>query len=74
MGIRDLKIEIRMESPAAAAAVSFALSAPKGRTKDDLRKLEITLAPEHGQWRIYNIVEQSDRPRPSICARNSRRS
>jgi hypothetical protein len=64
-GIRDLKIEIRMESPARAqAAVFFALSAPKGRTKDDLRKLEITLAPEHGQWRIYNIVEQSDPAAP----------
>ena len=60
-GIWDLKIETQMQGPSHALAdVSFALSAPKGRTKDDLRKLQITLVPERGQWRIYNILDESD--------------
>jgi hypothetical protein len=48
----------------ALAGVSFALSAPKSRTRDDFRKLEITLVPERGQWRIYNIVDESDPKAP----------
>ena len=59
-GIWDLKIDIQMESPKRAlATVSFALFAPKDRTDDSLSKLKITLVPEDGQWRIYNIVDES---------------
>jgi hypothetical protein len=59
-GIWDLKIQVQMESPKRAeATVSFAMSAPKGRAKDDLRRLRITLVPEGGQWRIYDILDQS---------------
>lgn len=64
-GIWDLAIEVQMETPARILAhVTFALSAPKARRKDDLRKLEITLVPERGQWRIYNILDQSDPKAP----------
>jgi hypothetical protein len=65
-GIWDLKIEIgMMQDPNLALAdVTFALSAPNGRKKDDLRKLQFTLAPEHGQWRIYDIVDDSDPKAP----------
>jgi hypothetical protein len=60
-GVWDLNIEIQMVSPNRALAdVSFARSAPKGRTKDDLRKLKYTLVLERGQWRIYNILDESD--------------
>ena len=69
-GIWDLKIEIQMQGPSRALAdVSFALSAPKRRTKDDLRKLEITLVPERGQWRIYDIVDKSDPKAPFYMRR-----
>ncbi len=58
-GIWDLKIEVSQDSPQTARAqVSF--YAFKRRSKDDFSKLVITLAPEHGQWRIHNIVNESD--------------
>jgi hypothetical protein len=65
-GIWDLKIDVQMmKDPSLALAdVTFALSAPKGRTKDDLRKLQITLVPERGQWRIYNVLDESDPKAP----------
>jgi hypothetical protein len=64
-GIWDLKIEIQMQGPNQALAdVTFALSAPNGRKKDDLRKLQFTLAPVRGQWRIYDIVDDSDPKAP----------
>jgi hypothetical protein len=65
-GIWDLKIEIQMmqDPNLALADVTFALSAPNGRKKDDLRKLQFTLAPERGQWRIYDIVDDSDPKAP----------
>ncbi len=64
-GIWDLKIDVKAESPQRAQAkVSFSLFAPKDRTKDSFRSLEITLVPERGQWRIYNIVDQSDPKAP----------
>ncbi len=60
-GIWDLKIDVRIESPQRAqASVSFALSPPKDRQKDALRKLVMTLVPEHGGWRIYDIRDESD--------------
>ncbi len=65
-GIWDLKIEIQMQGTNRALAdVSFALVPPKGRTKDNLYKLRMTLVPERGQWRIYNIVDESDPKEPS---------
>jgi len=64
-GIWDLKIEIQMQGPNRALAdVSFALAPPKGRPKDGLYKLRMTLVPERGQWRIYNIVDESDPKEP----------
>lgn len=64
-GIWDLKIDVHLETPERAqAAVSFALSAPKGRLKDALRKLAITLAVENGAWRIYDIVDITDPAAP----------
>jgi hypothetical protein len=59
-GIFDLKIDVQVETPQRAnASVSFALFAPSGKDKGDLRKLRITLVPERGQWRIFNIVSLS---------------
>ncbi|MGB6744328.1 MAG: DUF3828 domain-containing protein [Terracidiphilus sp.] len=64
-GIWDLKIDVHFDTPERAkAAVSFALSAPKDRPKDSLRKLEFTLAQENGEWRIYDIVDRSDPAAP----------
>jgi hypothetical protein len=65
VGIWDLKIEVQMQDPNRALAdVSFALFAPVGRARDDLRTLKYTLVPERGQWRIYNIVDESYPPGP----------
>jgi hypothetical protein len=64
-GIWDLKIDINVESPQRAVAeVSFAVFAPKDRPKDPLTRLQITLVPERGQWRIYNVVDESDPKAP----------
>jgi len=60
-GIWDLKIDVRVENPQRAQAnLTFALSPPKDRPKDALRKLVFTLVPEHGAWRIYDIRDESD--------------
>jgi hypothetical protein len=60
-GIWDLKIDLQAVNPQRVTAiVTFSLAAPKGRAKDSYRKLEITLAPEQGGWRIYDIVDESD--------------
>jgi hypothetical protein len=64
-GIWDLNIEVLMQDPGHALAnVTFALSAPNGRKKEDLRKLHMTLVPERGQWRIDDIVDESDPKQP----------
>lgn len=64
-GIWDLNFEIQtQDSGHAFANVSLALAAPNGRTSNDLRKLQITLVPERGQWRIYDILDQSDPKAP----------
>ena len=58
-GIWDLKIAIEMpDSARAIAFVSFSLS--KDSSASDRRSLEITLAPEKGQWRIYNVFDKTD--------------
>ncbi len=68
-GIWDLKIEVQLQdSSRAVADVSFALSAPKGRATDSLRKLQITLVPERGQWRIYDTLDESD-PKAVVALR-----
>jgi hypothetical protein len=71
-GIFDLKIEIRVENPRQATAeVSILLSDPNSNrirksntllccTFATMRKLDITLVPEHGQWRIYDVLDKSD--------------
>jgi hypothetical protein len=60
-GIWVLKMNLKMETPQRAQAViSFAIYAPKDRPSDDLRIYKFTLVPEHGQWRIYDILYMSD--------------
>ncbi len=60
-GIWDLKIDVHVETPQRAQAnVSFALAPPQNRPKDALRRLVVTLVPEYGAWRIYDIRDESD--------------
>jgi hypothetical protein len=60
-GIWNLKVDVKMETPKRAhAKVSFSLEPPKTPSKDAARQLAITLVPEHGLWRIYDIEDNSD--------------
>ncbi len=60
-GIWNLDIEIQVESPERVIAdVSFAISDPKKTSTDATRRLEITLITERGNWRIFDILDQSD--------------
>jgi hypothetical protein len=60
-GIWDFKIDMHaVNSQRAVAIVSFSLAAPGRRAKDSYRKMEITVAAVQGQWRIYDIVDESD--------------
>jgi Protein of unknown function (DUF3828) len=60
-GIWGLKIDVKIENPKRAHAdVSFSLAPPKSPSKDSSRQLAITLVPEHGAWRIYDIEDDSD--------------
>jgi len=64
-GIWDLKIDVHVDTPErATATVSFALAAPQDRPKDAFRKLVITLAAENGEWRIYDILDETDPTAP----------
>jgi len=64
-GIWDLKIDVHIDAPdRATATVAFALSAPQDRPKDALRKLSIALAAENGEWRIYDILDETDPAAP----------
>jgi len=64
-GVWDLKIDVQVDgADKATANVSFALSAPQDRPKDALRKMVITLAAENGEWRIYDIVDETDPTAP----------
>jgi hypothetical protein len=64
-GVWDLKIDVSIDAPdRATAAVTFALSAPQDRPKDSLRKLTITLTAENGEWRIYDILDNTDPSAP----------
>jgi hypothetical protein len=60
-GIWNLDIEIRVKSPERIMAnVSFALSDPRNKPTGATRRLQITLATEGGNWRIYDILDRSD--------------
>lgn len=62
-GIFDLKIDMSAESPERAVAnVSFSLF--KGGKSGDARRLQITVVPENGQWRIWDVVDLSDPKAP----------
>ncbi|HEY1987452.1 MAG TPA: DUF3828 domain-containing protein [Terracidiphilus sp.] len=64
-GVWDLKIAIQRQGENRIdAAVSFALREPNGRTTQDFRALEITLAANQGQWRIYDVLDKSDPKAP----------
>ena len=60
-GIWIFNMDLKMETPPRAEAlISFAVYAPKDRPKDDTQTIKITLAPERGQWRIYDILYPSE--------------
>jgi hypothetical protein len=60
-GIWVLKMDLTMETAQRAqAVVTFAIYAPGKRPKDDSRTIQYTLAPERGQWRIYDISYLSE--------------
>jgi Protein of unknown function (DUF3828) len=55
------KMDVTMETPQRAqVVVTFAIYAPAKRPKDDSRTIKITLVPERGQWRIYDIAYLSE--------------
>jgi hypothetical protein len=55
-GFWVLKMDVQMETPQRAqAVVTFAIYAPAKRPKDDSRTIKLTLVPERGRWRIYDI-------------------
>jgi hypothetical protein len=59
--LRDLKIAL--DPPTAGrtvARVSFALFAGKNGTPEDRRRLEITLASQQGQWRVWDVLDTSE--------------
>ena len=68
-GIWVHTIEVKLEKPdRALAIVTFDFEAPGNRSKDDLRKMQYTLVPARGQWRIYDVEDltrtvESDQPR-----------
>ncbi|HUB53449.1 MAG TPA: DUF3828 domain-containing protein [Terracidiphilus sp.] len=60
-GIWDLNIDLKaLPAGKAEAKLSFRLQDPKHSGKRAMRKLIVTLVPEHGQWRIYDVVDESD--------------
>ncbi len=68
-GIWDLRIDVHVESTHRALAnVSFYLAPPKGPIAAEPMKLKFTLVPEHGGWRIWDILDQSD-PNDQVALR-----
>jgi len=64
-GVWDLAIDVHVVTPQRAIAkVSFALYGPKDRPSDAMRRLEFTLIPERGQWRIFDVVDRTDPSQP----------
>jgi hypothetical protein len=67
-GIYDLKIEVKMDGlDRADAEVSFVLSNTKDQKERDFysRSLLFTLVPEHGKWRVYNVISYRKGEPPS---------
>jgi len=63
--VHDLKIAItRVGLDRVRASVSFALFGSEAAPEQSLRKLEMTLVDELGQWRIDNILDKSDEKAP----------
>lgn len=72
-GFWVLKMDVTMETTQRAqAVVTFAIYAPAKRPKDDSRTIKITLVPERGQWRIYDIAYLTE-PQSDPAAINSLR-
>jgi hypothetical protein len=68
-GIWNLAIDVRIESPQRALAnVIFYLAPSKGPIAVEPMKLKFTLVPEHGGWRIWDILDESD-PKDPIALR-----
>ena len=68
-GIWNLAIDVRVESTQRALAnVSFYLAPPKGPIAAEPMKLKFTLVPEHGGWRIWDILDDSD-PKDPVALR-----
>jgi hypothetical protein len=64
-GIWNLHIDMQMTSTDRAVAnVSFALTTPTNATNQDERHILMTLVPENGKWRIWNVRDDSDPKRP----------
>jgi len=60
-GIWDLAIAVQTESPQRAkATVSFSVFDPKDQPDEKPTRLIITLVVEHGAWRIWDILDDSD--------------
>ena len=53
----DLSVQTRDR---AEAVVSFSVYAPKNRRNTEARMYKYILVPEHGNWRIYDILYLSD--------------
>ncbi len=68
-GIWKLQMDVHLETAQRALArVSFVLLDPKNHPKDTLTKLEFTLVPERGEWRIYDVADESD-PHAALALR-----
>ncbi|HVN92938.1 MAG TPA: DUF3828 domain-containing protein [Terracidiphilus sp.] len=60
-GIWNLAMDIKIESSQRAKAnVSFSVFDPKDQPDEKPTKLVISLVVEHGAWRIYDILDESD--------------
>ena len=60
-GIWDLKMDLRPVSGGKVEArLSFRLQDPKHSGKRAQRKLVVTLISERGEWRIYDVLDESD--------------
>jgi len=59
-GIWVHKIDAKIVKPGRAiVTASFDIHALESRDAIDLRVMRYTLVPEHGQWRIYDVQDQS---------------
>lgn len=68
-GIWNLAIDVRIESPQRAIAnVSFSLFNPKDRPAGESSKLQFTLLKHDGEWRIWDILDESD-PKDRVAVR-----